>query len=229
MTRHAANVSLTIEPRNVMMPSMLELCFLRHGQTEYSRENRFCGSLDPPLSEMGAKMAEAFARSQASKKWDAVYSSPSQRARQTAAPLGVTPIIDDGLREISYGEWEGLRHEDAEARWPEVYRYWAEDTASRSTPGGETAFAVAARAAPVIERIKREHASGRILVVSHKATIRILVCALLGMDVRLFRDRIAQPVVGLSRFELKKKSGWLLTLLGDVSHLPPELRDAEGT
>jgi probable phosphoglycerate mutase len=207
---------------------MLELYLCRHGQTEYSRENRFCGSLDPPLSDVGARMAEAFGKAMASKKLDAVYCSPSVRARQTAAPLGITPILDEGLREISYGEWEGLRHEDAEERWPEVYRYWAADTASRSTPGGETAFAVAARAAPVIERIKREQATGRVLIVSHKATIRILICALLGMDVRLFRDRIAQPVVGLSRFELKK-SGWLLTLLGDVSHLPPELRDAEGT
>jgi broad specificity phosphatase PhoE len=64
--------------------------------------------------------------------------------------------------------------------------------------------------------------------VSHKATIRILTCALLGMDVRLFRDRIAQPVAAVSRFELKK-SGPLLTMHGDVSHLPHDLRDIEGT
>ena len=88
---------------------------------------------------------------------------------------------------------------------------------------------MAARAALVIERLRMQHADGgRVLVVSHKATLRILTCALLGMDVRLFRDRIAQPVAAVTRFDLKP-SGAMLVLLGDASHLPADLRDAEGT
>jgi alpha-ribazole phosphatase len=216
---------------------MLELWLVRHGQTEFSRENRFCGSIDPPLSDTGLRMAEALGAAHGGDKWDEIYCSPSTRARQTATPLAtrakIELSIDEGLREISYGEWEGLKHEEARAKFPAIYEYWAQDTASRATPGGETAFMVAARAAPVIERIRREHQSGRVLVVSHKATLRILVCALLGMDVRLFRDRIAQPVCALSRFEIKiHKDGGstaMLTMLGDTSHLPPELREAPGT
>jgi alpha-ribazole phosphatase len=212
---------------------MLELWLVRHGQTEFSRENRFCGSIDPPLSDVGQRMADALGASHGEAKWDAIYCSPSQRARQTVAPLAkrakLEPALDDGLREISYGEWEGLKHEDVKSRFPDVYAYWSQDTASRATPGGETAFMVAARAAPVLERIRREHATGKVLVVSHKATLRILVCALLGMDVRLFRERIAQPVCALSRFEVKPAGTAMLTMLGDVSHLPPELRSAEGT
>ena len=134
---------------------MLELFFLRHGQTDFSRENRFCGSIDPPINEVGARMAEAFGAAYASKPWNAIYASTSLRARQTAGALAdkvKLPIVTDpGLREVSYGDWEGLSHDDAKQRWPEAYAYWAADTASRSTPGGETAFAVAARAAPVIE------------------------------------------------------------------------------
>src|SRR6185436_7334821 len=137
---------------------MFELFLIRHGQTEFSRENRFCGSIDPPLSDVGQRMAEAFGAAYANKKWDAIYCSPSQRARQTAGALagrvGVEPTLVDGLREIAYGEWEGLRHEDVKERWPEAYTYWAADTASRGTPGGETAFQVAARAAPIIERLR---------------------------------------------------------------------------
>jgi alpha-ribazole phosphatase len=211
---------------------MLEIYLIRHGQTDFSRENRFCGSIDPPLNDVGRRMADAFGAAYADRAWAGIYSSPSQRARATAAALasraGVEPVIDDGLREVSYGEWEGLRHEDAKARWPDAYAYWAADTASRSTPGGETAFQVAARAAPVIERIKREHADGRVLIASHKATIRILICALLGLDVRLFRDRIGQPVAAVSRFEIKK-TGPMLVMHGDIGHLPPDLRDLEGT
>ena len=213
---------------------MLELYLIRHGQTDFSRENRFCGSIDPPLNEVGLRMADAFGAAYAQKgKWNAIYSSPSQRARQTAHALaervGIQPILDDGLREISYGEWESLRHQDAKTRWPDVYQYWAADTASRATPGGETAFQVAARAALTLERIKREHGDeGRIFVVSHKATIRILACALLGLDVRLFRDRIAQKVAAVTRFDLKT-GGALLSMLGDTSHLPSDLQDIEGT
>jgi alpha-ribazole phosphatase len=211
---------------------MLELYLIRHGQTDFSRENRFCGSIDPPLNEIGLRMADAFGAAYAGQKWEAIYVSPSLRARQTGGALAkrveLEMIVDEGLREISYGEWEGMRHEEAKAKWPDAYAYWAADTASRGTPGGETAFKVAARAAPVIERIRREHGDGKVFIVSHKATIRILVCALLGMDVRLFRDRIGQGVAAVSRFEMKK-TGPMLVQLGDIGHLPPDLRALEGT
>lgn len=211
---------------------MLELYLIRHGQTDYSRENRFCGSIDPPLNDVGLRMADAFGAAYAQRPWTAIYSSPSVRARATAGALaqrvGAEVIVEDGLCEIAYGDWEGMRHDDVKERWPEAYAYWAADTASRGTPGGETAFHVAARAARVVEKIKREVPDGRVLCASHKATIRILVCALLGLDVRLFRDRISQPVAAVTRFEVKK-SGPLLVALGDIEHLPPDLRELEGT
>ncbi len=211
---------------------MLELYLIRHGQTDLSRENRFSGSIDPPLNPVGVRMADAFGAAYADREWDAIVSSPSRRAVDTATALagrvGMTPQIEAGLREISYGEWESLRHAEAQARWPEAYAWWAEDTASRSTPGGETAFDVAARAAPVIERIRADHPEGRVLVVSHKATIRILVCALLGLDVRKFRIRIGQPVAAVTRFDIGP-TGAMLVALGDVGHLPPDLRNIEGT
>lgn len=211
---------------------MLELLLIRHGQTDQSRENRFCGSIDPPLSEIGVRMAEAFGQAYAGEPWSAVYSSPLQRTRRTAESLtrriGMDPILADGLREVHYGEWEGLRHDDVRVRWPEAYARWAVDPASRGTPGGETAFQVAARAVPVVERIRAAHAEGRVLIVSHKATIRILICALLGLDVRLFRDRMAQPTAAITRFNIDDK-GARLFQLGDVEHLPADLREAEGT
>ena len=217
-----------------MLRAMLELYLIRHGQTDFSRENRFCGSIDPPLNDVGpAHGGGVRRRVREARRGTAIYvlaepaRAPDGGAARDARRAS-TPMLDEGLREIAYGEWESLRHEEAKAKWPEIYAYWAADTASRGTPGGETAFMVAARAAPVIERIRREHPEGRVLVVSHKATIRILVCALLGLDVRLFRDRIGQGVAAVSRFEMKK-TGPMLTMLGDVSHLPPDLRELEGT
>ena len=103
----------------------MNLYMLRHGQTAASRENRFSGSSDPPLTAVGEAMAQAFAQAYASLKWDAIYTSPMLRARQTAEALcrltGVQATVDDGLKEIDYGEWEGLRQDEVKERWPEAH------------------------------------------------------------------------------------------------------------
>jgi len=210
----------------------MNLYMVRHGQTAASRENRFSGSLDPPLTQVGKAMAEAFARAYAPLTWDAIYTSPMLRTRQTADALsrltGVAVTVDDGLKEIEYGEWEGLRQDEVKAQWPEAFEYWASDVASRGTPGGETAFHVAARAMRVVEAIRSRHRRGNVMLVSHKATLRVITCALLGLDVRLFRERIAQPVAAVTMFVMANGTAQL-AFLGDRSYLSEELKNEEGT
>jgi alpha-ribazole phosphatase len=210
----------------------MNLYMVRHGQTDASRENRLSGSSDPPLTAVGEAMAHGFAAAYASVKWEAVYTSPMRRTRQTADPLcrltGVPATIEDGLKEIDYGEWEGLKQDEVKARWPDAFEYWAQDVASRGTPGGETAFHVAARAMRVVEAVRARHEDGNVLLVSHKATLRVITCALLGLDVRLFRQRLAQPVGAVTMFVVTS-SAVQLALFGDRSHLPEDLRNEEGT
>jgi probable phosphoglycerate mutase len=210
----------------------MNLYMVRHGQTAASRENRFSGSSDPPLTPIGESMAEAFARAYAPLTWDAIYTSPMLRTRQTAEALsrhtGVAPTVEDGLKEVEYGEWEGLRQDEVKARWPDAYEYWATDVASRGTPGGETAFHVAARAMRAVEAIRSRHERGNVMLVSHKATLRIITCALLGLDVRLFRERIAQPVTAVTMFVVTKGTAQL-AFLGDRAHLSEDLKNQEGT
>src|SRR5262245_8516541 len=207
---------------------MLVLYLIRHGQTECSRESRFCGSgVDVPLLPEGVEMAEALAASYARTPWEAIYSSPQLRARETAGPLarssGQTLRVEPGLREIAYGAWEGMLEDEVRRHSPEQFQAWLHDPGRNAPPGGETGIEIAARALPVVDAIRARHLSGNVLAVSHKATIRVLVCALLGLDVGLYRARIGQSVAGVTVFEFRD-SGPLLRTLGDISHLPQHLR-----
>jgi len=205
---------------------------VRHGETQASRDHVFCGYRDCELLESGQRMARLIAaRCAASDSWRAVYSSPQVRALETARPaaeaLRLRVCVEDGLREIDHGEWEGRSSEELAAEDPAFFAEWEQHAGSVGPPGGESGFQVAGRAMPVIERIRRQHPDGNVLVVSHKATIRIIVCALLGIDIDAYRTRVAAPVGSITSIEFGGH-GPLLHRLADVSHLPPDLRAPGG-
>jgi probable phosphoglycerate mutase len=201
---------------------MLTLHLVRHGDTMQAAEGYFAGDIDPPLTDRGLAQAEAVGRVAAHLDLAAVYVSPKKRARQTAEPVlracELEPIIEDGLREIAYGAWEGRKEIEVKAGDPDAYNAWSQDPALVAPPGGESAFAIAARALPCLVRARHEHPTGHVMFVSHKATIRIIVCALLGVPLGRFRDRVACPPASLTTFEFAER-GAMLVRLGDVSHL----------
>jgi alpha-ribazole phosphatase len=201
---------------------MLMLHLVRHGDTQQSADGYFAGDIDPPLTDKGRAQAVAAARVLAGYELAAIYVSPKLRARQTAEPIAAAcklePVVEDGLREIAYGAWEGRKESEIKASDPDSFNAWTSDPALVSPPGGESAFGIAARALPVILKARREHPSGHVLFVSHKATIRIIVCALLGVPLGRFRDRVACPTASLTSFEFAERGG-MLVRLGDVHHL----------
>jgi probable phosphoglycerate mutase len=211
---------------------MLTLYLVRHGQTDWSLANRFCGESDVPLNATGRAMAEALAARYGTAPWAAIYASPLERARDTAAPTarraGLPVLVEPGLREIAYGEWDGRPEAEVERDDPERFHAWAAHPGVVAPPGGETGLAIAARALAALEAIRARHDRGQVLVVSHKATLRVLLCALLGIDVDQFRARLQQRTCAVSIVDFKS-SGPLLQCLGDVSHLPPELLEGGGT
>ncbi|HJU55927.1 MAG TPA: histidine phosphatase family protein [Pyrinomonadaceae bacterium] len=211
----------------------LTLYFLRHGQTALSREDVFCGSgSDPELTEDGLKMAESFAAAYRSKAWRAIYSSPLRRAVATARPLADALTLDieerDGLKEIGYGLWERLSKEAVEGQFHDDYISWLADPSWHAPTGGETAVLIARRGMHVVEAIRRRFDDGNVLVVSHKATIRIMLCCLLGIDVGRFRYRMVCPVGSVSVVEFTAH-GPLLHVLADRSHLDERQRSLPGT
>lgn len=213
--------------------STLSLYLVRHGQTDASRANRFCGRIDPPLNATGLAMADALAARYGTEGFAEIVASPLQRAQQTAAPTaraaGLPVTLDEGLVEIAYGEWDGRAEADVERDDAARFHAWAAHPGRVGPPGGETGADIATRALAAVERIRARHAGGgKVLVVSHKATLRVLVCALLGIDVDGFRARIAQKVCAVSIIDFPP-SGPLLQVLGDTSHLPPALLAGDGT
>lgn len=211
----------------------LKIHFLRHGQTSFSRANAFCGSgLDPDLTEDGLAMAAAFANAYRAATWQGVFCSPLQRAVLTAKPLcealDLEPQLRDGLKEIGYGKWEG-QNVDAVARdYHDDYLRWTADPAWNAPTGGEPAIAIAQRALGVVDEIRQRYKDGNVLVVSHKATIRIVLCSLLGIDVGRFRFRLGCPVGSVSAVEFGTH-GPLLQTLADRTHQDERLRNLPGT
>lgn len=211
----------------------LTVYFLRHGQTSFSRENAFCGSgLDPDLTAVGLEMAQSFAAAYRSLLWSAIYSSPLKRTLTTAQVLSeavnLNVELQNDLREISYGRWEGMTIDDVSREYHDDYLKWLSDPAWNSPTEGESAIAIAGRGLRVVEKIKQLHSDGNVLVVSHKATIRTVLCALLGIDVGRFRYRMACPVASVSVVEFGNY-GPLIKTLADVSHLGKRLREQPGT
>ncbi len=213
----------------------LKLFFLRHAQTAYSASGGYCGTPenDPGLTPEGHEMAEAFAAAYAPAiEWTAVYTSPLRRAVQTAKPLceslGLPMQLRDGLREIAYGKWEGLHPREVDRIYHDDYVRWLTDPAWNAPTGGERGVDIARRASLVLDEVERRHPNGSVLLVSHKATIRILLCVLMGIDVGRYRDRFSLPVAGLNVVEMSDR-GPLFHSLADRGYLDERLRSLPST
>jgi probable phosphoglycerate mutase len=212
------------------MPTRLLL--VRHGATQLTAENRFSGAVGVDLSDEGRWQAARLAERLAQERIGAVYSSPLSRTVETAEILArrheLSPICRDGLREISHGRWEGLTRCEVEAQFPGEYEAWEADPFTFAPTGGESGVVVLARAIPVIREIVAAHPDQRVLVVSHKATIRLILSSLLGFDPRGYRDRLDQAPACLNVLDFKDLVRARLMLFNDVSHYQHQPRPAGG-
>jgi ribonuclease H / adenosylcobalamin/alpha-ribazole phosphatase len=198
------------------------LLLLRHGQTELSVERRYSGRGNPALTEVGRQQATAAARYLAQRGGiAAVYSSPLQRAYDTAATaakaLGLDVAVDDDLIETDFGAWEGLTFTQAAERDPDLHRRWLRDT-STTPPGGESFDEVLDRVLRVRGRIIAAHGGATVLVVSHVTPIKMLLRLALdagpGILYRLHLDLASLSIAefysdGASSVRLVNQTGYL--------------------
>ena len=202
------------------MPTRIFL--VRHGATTLTAEDRFAGSSNVNLSEEGRRQVTSLAQRLESEELHAVYCSPLDRTVETAtilaAPHDLAPLHEEGLREIDYGHWEGLRRSDIETRFADEYAAWQEDPFTIGPQDGESGVNVLNRSLPVMRRIVEDNRHKNVLVVAHKGVNRILISSLLGFDVRGYRDRLDQSPAGLSILDFMGDVHARLRLLNDVSH-----------
>ena len=168
------------------MTQSRQVVLLRHGRTEWNATGRFQGQMNSPLDGIGRAQALAAAVAVAPMRPDAVVSSDLSRARDTAEAVGleagVDVTIDERLREINLGEWEGLTRAEARTRFPDEYARWQAGEDARRGSGETYAEAGARAVSCVVEWLDRLGPGSTLVAVTHGGTARAAIGTLLGMD-----------------------------------------------
>jgi broad specificity phosphatase PhoE len=206
------------------------LYLVRHGATQLTAEDRFSGAIGVELSDEGRRQVARLAERLAQDEIQAVYCSPLSRTVETAEilarPHSLPLVRRDGLREIAHGHWEGLSRREVEERYGDEYAAWDADPFTFAPEGGESGIAVLARALPVIREIVVSHRGQTVLVVSHKATLRLVLSSLLGFDPRGYRDRLDQSPACLNVVDFCDPVRARLMSFNDTSHYSARPRKA---
>jgi len=193
------------------------LILIRHGQVEERFEGRFVGSTDAVLSAAGLRQAQDLAAWLAGKNPGACFCSPLQRctatARAAVAGLSLQPELDPDLREVDFGEWDGLSFPDIAGRDAAAVDRWARFEPGFRFPGGESIADFTRRIGAAAERMAAAPQE-TVVAFTHGGVIRFMLCALLRLDPRSYAAFDIRPagVAELALFE----GGALLQSLGNV-------------
>ena len=216
------------------MSDGLRLVLVRHGVTDWNRQGRFQGHLDPPLSAIGRRQAEYVAERLAADpdlRPDRIVTSTLSRATDTATVIAarcrLTAETDPRLIELGQGEWEGRTH--AELARDDAERYAAWLTTDCEPPGAETVAAGLQRVAAALDAIAG--ATATICLVSHGGTLRLVARHLLGLEASRAWGMDLDNA-SISTLESLDDARWRLVRWNDTGHLlgraPTHVDEAEG-
>lgn len=200
---------------------MTRVILVRHGETEWNRVERFRGRVDIELNNAGHRQAQAVAERLSRYEIAGLYSSPLQRALQTAQRIAETRELEaqplEGIIDIDYGAWAGLSPEEASTRYPHLFETWRSAPDRAELPQGESLDDVRRRAWDAFNEVCLRHVGGWVVLVSHVVVNRVLICAVLGLDNSSFW-KIGQDngAINIIEAELEEQR---LVLLNDTCHL----------
>lgn len=200
---------------------MTKLIFIRHGQTEWNVLGRYQGQTDVDLSPLGVEQAQKLAANFPVDKIEAVYASDLKRAMATAKcvadrfRLPVTPC--KSLRELNFGDWEGLTYDEIVAKWPEALSNFFQHPDILKIPHGESFPELRARALACVEKIVAKHPEETVAVVAHGAILRTILTAALHMDLKyVWTIRQFNTAVNIVTYT---ESGTTVELINGTGHL----------
>ncbi len=166
---------------------MAELIFVRHGETIWSRtqQHTFRGRIDIPLNERGIQQARSVGQLLKDKNIQYIYSSPLKRALDTAKEITrfhkLKIRIHEGFIDLDFGDWQGKLHEDIKRQYPEHYQKWLVEPHKMKFPNGENLDIVRSRIESAIKELYSQHKSGSIVITTHGAVLRVILCYLHGV------------------------------------------------
>ena len=200
---------------------MTKIILLRHGETEWNRLGKYQGQSDIALSEKGRCQAQTLAAHFPVRTLQAAYASDLQRAMETArvatSSFGCTVTAEPRLREVNFGDWEGLTYAQISAGWPEAMEKFFQLPDLLEIPHGETFAEVQQRAMAALEEIAAAHEGATVLAAAHGAVNRTILAGVLHMPLRyIWSLRQDNTAVNILRYE---EGRWLLELMNSTAHL----------
>lgn len=200
---------------------MTRVYLIRHGQTIWNKEMKYQGHTDIALSDEGLEQARCVAKRLAKESLAAVYASDLSRAFVTAETIaeshGQTVTALPALREICFGDWEGLTYNGINEKWPDIMHDLYVYPENVIIPGGESFHILKERSSAAMQELVEKHPNQTIVVVSHGGTIRTLICAALNIHLNhvwnIRQDNTAVNIIDY--YEART----MVSLLNDTCHL----------
>lgn len=200
---------------------MSTLLLVRHGETELKSSERYWGHTDVKLGALGIEQAERVRDLLATERIDIIFSSNLERASKTADIIAsrhkMEVITCAELKEVNFGELEGLTFKEIAQRYPEVVKSWVEGKTDLKYPGGESLSELAERASNFTRRLKNVSPEQTVLIVAHSGVLRLLMCHLMGIGQENWW-RFKLDFASLSVMETNSR-GAILRSLNNISHL----------
>lgn len=198
---------------------MKKIYLIRHGETESNRKGIFRGRLDIPLSQNGKEQAEDLKRYFENIPVNIVYTSPLQRAVETAETVfpGHTPLKEKWLNNLDLGEWSGMEKSLVKERFPEMWENWVKRPESIRFPGGERLDDVHQRSRLFFEKMIAGEPE-TIAAVSHRSVVKVMIAAAVGVE-RNYYWRFHLDNASVSLLHYEQERGFTLVKLNDTHHL----------
>lgn len=188
------------------------LYLLRHAQSEYNEKGIFQGRLDSDLTPLGFVQARLVAREFLDKKIQVIYSSPQRRAYKTALTvadlLGLEVVVDERIREISFGDYEGKHFWTLVEEEGETFRAWLSNPLKNPLPTQENMESFRKRVESFMADVLRSDYEN-LLIVAHGGTLHAITCLALGLglenlwNIHMDNTGITHLRYNSGRFELK--------------------------